>query len=222
MKKITIAIAIILVSVTTTFSQKTFQGTLEYKIEMSGGMAEMMAGMMPEKYIFEVLKSDYLLYMQGGLVSEMMGKVLYQDNTGEAFIIKDGDSTIYTIDLTQQATPQTTVTATDETKEILGYTCKKYNVISVVDDIATTQNVWANEKYLLPKVKNSQGLNMNSTFYFDGIKGMPMRTEIEVEGMVISMELINMETKKPSKTHFTLPKDYAVKPFDANTFMNGE
>lgn len=62
--------------------------------------------------------------MQGGLVSEMMGKVLYQDNTGEAFIIKDGDSTIYTIDLTQQATPQTTVTATDETKEILGYTCK--------------------------------------------------------------------------------------------------
>lgn len=204
------------------FSQKTFQGTLEYKIEMTGGMAEMMAGMMPEKYIFEVLKSDYLLYMQGGLVSDMMGKVLYLDKTGEAFIIKDSDSTIYTIDLTQQATPQTTVTATDETKEIMGYTCKKYNVISVVDDIATTQYVWANEKYMLPKVKNSQGLNMNSTFYFDGINGMPMRTEIEVEGMLISMELINIDTKKPSKTHFTLPKDYTVKPFDANTFMTGE
>lgn len=217
-----VILGVFILGITTVYSQKTFQGTLEYKISLEGGMAEMMTGMMPDKYVFEILKKDYLLYMEGGIVSEMMGKVLYKDKTGEGFIIKDSEQTIYTLDMSETPASQNSIENTGEVAEIFGISCKKYKVITTVDDFATTQYVWATDKYALPEVKNSGGLNMNSTFYFDGIKGLPMRTELEVEGMLISMEIVNMDFTKPAKAHFTTPANYTVKPFDANTFMYGE
>lgn len=222
MKKITCVIAFAMLGLTTAFAQKTFQGTLEYKISLTGEYAEMLAGLIPEKYIFEVLKNDFLMYMQGGMVSEMMGRVLYQDKSGETYIIMDSDKIIYTLGSEQTATVQTTIEETDETREILGYTCKKYQVTTVVDTLTTTQTVWANNTYVLPKVKNPDGLNMNATFYIDGIKGLPMLTEIDVDGMILLMELTHIDFNKPNNENFSLPKDYAVKPYEEGTSTGGE
>lgn len=125
MKKFTCVIAFAMLGLTTAFAQKTFQGTLEYKVSFTGEDAEMLNGLMPEKYIYEVLENDFLMYMQGGMVSEMLGRVLYQDKSGESYIIMDSDKIIYTLESKQTATAQTTIEETDETREILGYTCKK-------------------------------------------------------------------------------------------------
>lgn len=218
-KVIFIITAITICSFTNTFSQKTFQGTLEYKINVSGGMAEMMAGMMPEKYVFEVLKSDYLLYMQGGMVADMMGKILYLDKSGTGYIIKDSEQTIYTLDLNMEQMPTTEIIKTEEIMEILGIECKKFRVTSQINGITAAQVVWATDKYKLPAVKNSNGINLASSFYFEGINGLPMRTEMEVEGMTVSMEIVNMNFKKPSKNNFKIPEGYAVKPFDPNAMI---
>ncbi|MFN3939179.1 MAG: DUF4412 domain-containing protein [Chitinophagales bacterium] len=219
-KKVFFITAVLAVFHTTyTFSQKTFQGILTYKISISGGMAEMMAGMLPEKYIFEVLKNDYLLYMQGGMAADMMGKILYLDKSGIGYIIKDNEQTVYTLDMGTEQLPITEVIATDETMEILDLMCKKFLVHSNVDGITATQTVWATDAYKLPAVKNSNGVNMASSFYFEGINGLPMRTEMEVEGMNIAMEISDMQLKKLPKSDFKIPAGYAIKPFDASSIM---
>lgn len=92
----------------------------------------------------------------------------------------------------------------------------------MVDSLTTTQTVWANYTYVLPKVKNPDALNMNATFYIDGIKGLPMLTEIDADGLILLMELTHIDFNKPNNENFILPKDYAVKPYEEGISTGGE
>ena len=58
----------------------------------------MMKMMMPEKMVVVYGEEGVLTYMDGGMMGDMMGKVVVNTKTGESFVIKDAEKAVYVIE----------------------------------------------------------------------------------------------------------------------------
>lgn len=95
--------------------------------------------------------------------------------------------------------PEMDVVITDETKSILGYTCKK----AVITDENGGENMfWFTEEI----VANKEGQTMLSNH----IPGFPLAMEVNANGMVMTMTATEFNKKIKDKTLFdmTIPEGY--------------
>jgi hypothetical protein len=203
------------------FSQKTVIGTVDYTYKLVGEGAEQMQGMMPEKMTIKYGKNGIAIEMRGGMMSAAMGKTVVNEKTGEAFIIKDAEKTVYlmseeTIKAEAAKVEDATIEKLDETLEIMGYTCQKYVQTTSVQGMSLSQVLWVTKDLEAPDYEGEafKGMAGQGTMSFK-IDGFPMLIEVEMPGMStkLQLEVSNIEYEKIPDSTFERPSDYTVKDF---------
>jgi hypothetical protein len=108
------------------------------------------------------------------------------------------------------------ITPTNETKEIAGYKCKKYNVTVMgmkgeywlSKDVKGYKEFKAINKKIYKKNPKLKQMNMAG---MSGEEGFPVRTVSNVMGMKSTTTLKNIEKKSLSKDLFKVPEGYKLK-----------
>jgi hypothetical protein len=229
MRKILLALMVIACSASASMAQKTFQGTIEYDIQIGGGdQAAMLSSMMFNKMVLKIGEKQMMTYFEGGMMSGMMGKIVGGADGKSAYIIRDSEGTVYVMDeadLDEEGVDNMTgmeVTKENEQVEIHGYRCEKYKIVTTVEDETTIQHIWTTTDLNMPN-KNAK-LGMGNMFN-DEIKGFPLKfiTESNAGGMAmtITMEASVLKEEKIDKDFFAYPEGYEVKDYDPKTFGAG-
>jgi len=221
MKRIMLPIIAILLISPSVFSQKTVFGTVDYTYKLDGAGAQQMQGMMPEKMEIKYGENGIAIEMHGGMMAAAMGKTVVNGKTGEAFIIKEAEKTVYlmsdeTIKAEAMKVEDAEIQKLDETREIMGYTCQKYLQTTMVQGMNMSQVIWVTKDLKTPDYEGDafKGMAGQGTMSFK-IDGFPMLIEVEMPGMstTLQLEVSNIEYEKIPDNTFERPADYAVKDF---------
>lgn len=215
----------ILTTISFSQAQKPFYGTIDYQFSIEGVNAEMMEFMMPEKMVVQYGKKGMKMFFVGGMMADMMGKVVLNGKTNEIFQVKDDEQTAYMMgpeDLggSEVALPDEVIKE-EETIEIAGLTCQKYKTLKYGEDGSEfVQFFWTTDALLAPEVSTPElqaksGMNLGA----NGVPGFPMKsvTTDATTGMTITMEATNLDYTKLKSKEFGVPKGYAVADFEIPT-----
>jgi hypothetical protein len=227
MKKISAIFWAFVLLTGTAFAQDNFQGTLKYEFSFMGEGIEAYQAMLPTGMELNVLKTDVLMEIQGGMAAMAMGRTLSKTKTGITYMIKDSEETIYVMDPSKKkdedpaetADPQ--VTKEDETITIAGHDCQKYKVVSQTPQGENTSYVWVTDKFNIPRSAESSGGGMSGMLDVKGVKGTPLKVMTTQGPMTVTVTVKEISTTAPDKKLFKLPKGYAKEPFDMEKMMGG-
>ena len=202
-------------------AQETFQGTVEYKYEMKGEGAEMMAAFMPEKMVVKYSEKSMLTYMEGGMMGDMMGRIVVNGESGENFVVKDDEQAIYLIkaeDIEEKIAGQEEpkLEKLDEQKDILGYACRRYKLTLSQDGAETVQYMWITGQLRAPEIKTPGAGQMGGFISTTDIPGFPMEVEVEIpqSGMTLLLSAVNIDQARVPASEFERPEGYEVKGFE--------
>jgi len=202
------------------FSQKTFIGSIFYKVEIDAEDLDPQtkAAMFTN---FNIITNGSKTRVE--LSSPMYSITTVTDNqTGIGFTLFDGIGLKMAADLTKEyiekekaksaekesaSKPQ--INYIDETKTIAGYKCKKAEII---EESSEPIIVFYTEDIVLPKNDNSSTLSMISGF--KDLKGFPMEYIIESDGSSMKFMVNEVLTKKPKASLFSIDDDYTKMPID--------
>lgn len=229
MKKTLFYLLLLVLSATTLSAQSTFYGTVEYNYEMKGEGAEMMAMFMPEKMVIKYGEKSMMTFMEGGMMGDMMGKIVVNGETGENFVVKDDEQAVYMIktedveeEIAYQEKPK--VEKLDEKKEILGYACQRYKSTTQQDGQEMVQYIWVTDKLKAPEIKAPGANQMGGIVSTTDIPGFPMEIEVAIPetGMTLLLSVSNMDKTKVDASIFNRPEDYEVKDFSEMLQMDNK
>jgi len=188
-------------------SAKEFKGVITFKVTISGsGVTDEMKSMMPKTMVMTVkgnkTRSEMVMSM-GKTVSisdgdskttitlmDMMGQKLAIKATSEEILEEIGKS------------PKPSVNVTGETKDILGYTCKK--AIITFEGEETEIIVYYTDEL------GSAAMNFDNPQFKD-IDGMMLEFEIPNEQFSMQFTATSIEKKNVEDSEFTIPEGYQVK-----------
>jgi hypothetical protein len=227
MKRITtlvLQIFAFLVLASPAIAQKTFEGKMVYTIELMGEGADQMAAFMPQNYEYVVKGKKLKFKMNGGMTAAMMGEIIVDGETEEAWMLKHEEQTAYTFpkDEEQEASPTPKITKEDEVINISGYECQKYKVVTETENgEVNTQYLWVTDKIKLDRSSKAKEFNTGS-FFLDGIDGMPLKIMMENMGMTMIMTATTIDQKRVSDSEFAIPDNYEEKEFDPSVFGGGQ
>jgi hypothetical protein len=223
MKRVFILFAIAFIAMSPTCSQKDFEGSVTYVMELEGDFVGMMEAYMPDSYIFSFKDNKTLLRINGGMLESIMGKMLIDNITGTTYIINDAEKTVFKLGTVENPddidTTQTgpVITELDEKSQILGYSCKKYKILYNQGGNEYVQYVWATKEIdiRLNAVENS-GIPGSMNFF--GLDAFPLKIESKIAegGIEFTMVLTatELESEKLDAKDFSIPDDYQEKEFD--------
>ncbi len=222
MKKIFLSTLVALLTISSVYSQKTVIGDVTYSYNILGEGAEMMAAMMPEKMVITYGKDGMMVKMVGGMMASAMGTTIVNVETGETYVIKDAEQTVYVQSADEAEAEMEDVenpkpVKHDETMEILGYKCTLYTQTVTMQGMSMTQKLWVTDDLKAPDYdkKALKGMSGMNTMNFD-VNGFPLMIEMDIPGMPVTMELkvVNLDLKKVNKSLFEKPKGYTEKSMD--------
>lgn len=221
MKSLLVSLYLLLLLSPALFAQKTFEGIIRYKIELTGDNAREMAAYMPQSYEYQFKGNGIRFQMNGGLTAGIMGDILIDTKKGEAYMLKEDSQTAYRISSTSTFTAPT-ITATNETLNILGYRCKKYKVSTPTEQGNVVQYVWATPDIeLTPAIKKGYKTPTNAEqLLIEGLDGFPLKimTTVPEGGFIMVMTAAEIDLQRMDKADFMIPKGYDRKDFDASMF----
>ena len=227
MKKVFSFIVVALLTAGVMFAQD-FNGTIKYSFNIEGEGVEQFQSMMPTGMTMTYLKQDMIMEMEGGMVAMMMGKMLFHGKKGKGYMIKDSEETIYTMSApkgeeAEEEGEAPEIKKTDETMNIAGYECTKYEIITEGPMGPQTGYAWATEKIkpAKPKKGNSMSMGGMGGMNMKGLPGMPLKMEMATGPMTIVIEAKEVDTNTPDKKLFKLPKGYDKEEFNPNMFGGG-
>jgi GLPGLI family protein len=186
---------------------KEFKGVVTYKITVEGsGVTDDMKNMMPKTMTMTIMgnkaRSEMIMSM-GKTISITDGDtketVTLMDMMGQKIAIKSNADEIKT---ELDKAPKVKVEVTGETKDILGYTCKKAVVTNLEDD---------SEFYVyFTEELGSSALNFDQPQFKD-INGVMLEFEIPNEQFTMKFSAVSVEKKSVSESEFTIPEGYQIK-----------
>ena len=233
MKKVLAILITLAMGAGVSYAQKSFEGTITYKISMEGEGAAQMAGMMPESYVYKIKESKMKVTMNGGMMASMMGDIVFDNEKEEGYMIQHSSSVAYKMmnseedkaeleKMAEELKPD--VQATNETTEIAGYKCKKYVVKMSTPQGDLEQTIWATEGLNVKRPKNSSlGGGMSGISFVDGIDGFPLKMSV---GLPMGMGTMTLTASTIDKggiadAEFEVPSNYEIKDFDPSMFGGG-
>jgi GLPGLI family protein len=210
MKK-NLTLNLLLLTLFTLFSFQTFakefKGVITYKITVEGsGVTDEMKNMMPKTMTMTIMgnkaRSEMVMSM-GKTISITDGDtketITLMDMMGQKIAIKSNYDEIKA-DLEKSS--KVKVEITSETKDILGYVCKKAIVTNLEDD--SEIYVYYTEEL------GSSALNFDNPQFKD-INGVMMEFEIPNEQFTMKFSAVSVEKKSVSESEFTIPEGYQIK-----------
>ncbi|MCB0662678.1 MAG: DUF4412 domain-containing protein [Saprospiraceae bacterium] len=202
-------------------AQKEFTGTMTYSYTFEGEDVEMFISMMPEKMIVQYGDRGIITHMEGGLVASMMGIIVVDTENQISFIKKESEKSIYLVNDEDaeemgEGMESSEVKTFDETKEIMGYTCYKYETETTDANGQTLkQTIWATKDLKLKKYDFSgKAKELMANAYNEKLKdALPMEVEVFMPAMEMTLKLTvtNIEKSKIPSERFDIPKGYAQK-----------
>jgi hypothetical protein len=222
MKKITLLLTF-LAAAWALNAQQTFLGTVEYDFTIEGPNVEMISFMMPEKMVLQYGKKGMKTYFEGGMMADMMGKIVVNSKDNQAFQVKDDEQTVYLMgpeDLSgaEDPTPDEVIKEMEVIK-IQGYLCQKYKTIQRQEDgTESVQYIWTTEALVAPDLDTPgmQSLTGMSVGAKKGVPGFPMKVVQYEPGadLTVTLEVIKLDFTKLKHEEFEIPKGYAVAEFE--------
>jgi GLPGLI family protein len=186
---------------------KEFKGVITYKITIEGsGVTDEMKNMMPKTMTMTILgnkaRTEMVMSM-GKTISITDGDsketITLMDMMGQKIAIKSNyDEIMAEI----EKSPKAQVEVTGETKDILGYACKKAIVTNTEDD--TEIYVYFTEEL------GSSALNFDNPQFKD-INGALLEFEIPNEMFTMKFTAVSVEKKNVDASEFTIPEGYQIK-----------
>jgi GLPGLI family protein len=196
---------------------KEFKGVITYKITVEGsGVTEEMKTMMPKTMIMTIKgnKSRSEMIMSMGktvTISDGDNKTAttLMDMMGQKIAIQST-----TDDIMKELAngPETKVEVTGETKEILGYMCKKA-IITVPEDDMELIVYFTDEL-------GTKELNFDNPQFKD-IDGVMLEFEMPNEMFNMHFEAVSVEKKNVEDSEFTIPEGYQMKTKEEMQSMFG-
>lgn len=194
-------------------AQKTFKGRIIYKLSYPGSMIDYAE--------LQNMPVTAVVYTKNNLVrTEMPGVGLSQvkiadGNTRTVSTLLDILREKYVITVNQQqienalrTMPQARITFTNETKEILGYTCRKAEAV-VYDDMG---NEYVSEIYY---TEAYSGTAFNFDLPYNTIPGLMLEYQIRVGPLNIHYEAQSIRGRLfVGNKHFRIPRDYQSTNFE--------
>jgi len=210
MKKI-LLVVIAVFSLNTFAQEKISEGVITMKQKMSSDNAEVnaqlaMIGEMTSTIFFKKGKS------RAEVSNKMSGDitVIIDQSIAEMLMLMDGPmgkvygkkSTI----LTEEQLGKISVTETDETKTILGYECKRFDLVVSDQGVESTLKFYMTDAIEIP--------TQQTALYGGKLKGMAMYMEMEMSQMGMEMMIkfevveVRKENVDDSKFEMTIPEGY--------------
>jgi len=188
----------------------------QMKAQMENAM-KMMAGgdmssMMPKGFLLELKDGNALSRIEGGPMGNW--EVLYLKDKDQSYRL-DRQNKTYSVmstgkDNDKAGTTPTKVTKTSETMKILNYTCTKYLVEYAEGNHTFNQSIWTTTDIKdidlkgMAKHKTGRG----QSFYFEGMDGVPLRSELVSPQGIMSMEVAEIKRGSLNASDFILPSDF--------------
>jgi hypothetical protein len=187
---------------------KPFDGVITYKVSYPDSkLTEAQLNMAPKVMTVSVKGSKARTEMNigGGLMIEILdymtkSKIALINMMGQKFAIKQ---TKQELDKENADQPKGTVNVTNETKSIVGYTCKKAIVTSEEDGVKTTFEVWFTEEL------GGKDSNFDNPLYKD-INGVMLEFTLKTPQAAMKFTATSIEKKTLSAKDFEIPADYTL------------
>ena len=211
---------LLLISIFPLHAQKTFEGTITYTYAVEGDNAEMMVAFMPDKMVMTYGKKGMITSIEGGMLGNMMGKVVVDAVNNEAFVVKEAEKAVYLMkpeDMEEVEEPQIKeLVKQPEEEEILGYHCQRYKMVTEANGQETIQYAWVTKELKAPELK-LPGLGSMAGGVLSGQKlpGFPMRIEVAIANMNANMIMTasEIDSQQVDDKAFLRPRDFTVKDF---------
>ena len=214
-----------------TFTPMTYADLYWESEVVSGGMPEGLPKDLPEQVRDQMMEQ---FKAKTETTKNYLTSYASRTETGDMIIIMEFDTmTIYQLDpraktytklnimaeigqMAEEMMKDMKVTPINETKEIAGYKCKKYNV-AVMDmksehwlskDVKGYKEFKAINEKIFKKNPKLRQMNMGG---MSGKEGFPVQTVSNVMGMKTITTLKKIEKKSLSKTLFKVPGGYKLK-----------
>ena len=186
---------------------KEFKGVVTYKITIEGsGVTDEMKAMMPKTMTMTVkgnkAKMEMIMSMGKAITiadGDTKSSISLMDMMGQKIAVK---STQEEINKELAEGPEAKVEVTSETKDILGYSCKKAIITSVEDDMEMT--VYFTEEL------GTKELNFDNPQFKD-INGLMMEFEMPNEMFSMHFIAVSIEKKNVEDSEFDIPEGYQIK-----------
>ena len=194
-----------------------FKAMMESNPQMKAQMEKMTtlaAGgnvydMIPKSMMVKIKNGNALTKMDGGMLS---GEVLYLKDGGMSYHIDRENKTYSVLDKKGEdnRSSKTTVTRTGEVEKILGYSCYQYKVEIPEKGKTITHWIWAT-----PEIKgfDMKGFNAadgrgNRSSYYSEIEGVPLKMEIIMPEMDMTMEAASVKKESLPAGDFVVPSGF--------------
>lgn len=202
MKKLSLILAFLTSSIL--FAQNDFEGLIQFEMKYENLSDEIkpMESMLPKSISIEVKEN-----MSKTITPNAMGgetTILSNSESGETITLMNMMGMKYAIksnsnDKKPEDKPE--VELVDETKEILGYTCKK---AIITDKDGNETEIFYSEEL------NDVSFSGN----VEGINGFPMETIISQEMFTMIQTASKIEKKKIKKIKLEVPSEFEVKTLE--------
>ncbi len=207
MKKPIALLMMLLMVAGTAMSQKYFTGKITYKIDFDmKDLPEEARGMLPKTMTMLIgdnkVKTEMFTQMgtQGSVIDLDKGiQTSLINMMGQKYAIRQTAD-----EIAQEAASEgeMTVTLTDETMQIAGYTCKKA-IVKGAKEGDPVFTAWYTDELAAP-----ENLNFTNPI-FKKIKGVMLKYDMEAgQGMKMTMTAIEVEKMKVKDKEFEIPEGY--------------
>jgi GLPGLI family protein len=187
---------------------KPFDGVITYKISYPDSkLSEAQLNMFPKVMTVSIKgsKARTEINVGGGPVIAIVdyvtkSKITLINMMGQKFAIKQTAEELAKENASQ---PKGTVTITNETKNITGYTCKKAIVTTDDDGVKTTFEVWFTDEI------GGKEANFDDPVYQE-IPGVMMEFVMKTPQTNMKLSATSVEKKAVSAKDFEIPADYTL------------
>jgi len=204
MKKTIILFALIINSFLT--NGQSFEGTVTVEITYDlPSDQQAMAAMLPKEQVFHI--KNEMTHME----QNMMGNktIMIRDNSsGLSTVLMEMQGMKYKMQVNDDdiGEKKSEIELLDETKEILGYACKKARVV-MKDNMGSMEIYYTNE-LPAPKMKGMEKIN-----------GFPLEYSLESHGMKVHYMTMDIKKESIDDGLFVIPEGYQDMPMNIRTMM---
>jgi hypothetical protein len=178
---------------------------LETMIKASEG--GQITSMMPTGFTVKIKGSNSLSKMEGGIMGNM--EILYLGDKNTTYNI-DREAKTYTVVSKSADTIKISdvkVTKTGETTKVLGYTCTKYIVESMVQGRKLNQILWATPEVKgldLKSLARQRMANGQQGIFYEKVDGIPLKMQVIQPEGTMTMEAVDLKKQSLSASEFSV------------------
>ena len=212
----------------TLFSQEPIKGSVTYEFDITGSNAAMVSSVLPKKMIHYYSDSGMVTIMEGGMMDQMMDRMVVKTNDKMAYMVNDDKQTVYRIDLKSMQKATDDLKEADEameliegeTLELLGYKCNKYQTTIIQNGLTVKAVIWTTDEITIPDMERGTE-SLSGGFIPSNIKGFPLKIEATMEMLQANyiLKVTEIDPNADVSALLEIPADYAVEDYDATQII---